>query len=65
MDFKKERIALTICEDIWNLTENPLYPTSAMDLFVQQHPTMLISVTVSPFALSFASKLLQYCRRSN
>jgi NAD+ synthase (glutamine-hydrolysing) len=49
IDFKGERIALTICEDIWNLTENPLYPTSPMDLLVQQHPTMLINVTASPF----------------
>lgn len=49
IDFKGERIALTICEDIWNLTENPLYPTSHMELLVQQYPTMLINVTASPF----------------
>lgn len=49
IEFKGERIALTICEDIWNLTENPLYRISPMDLLVNQNPTMLINVTASPF----------------
>ncbi len=49
VEFKGERIALTVCEDIWNLTENPLYRISPMDLLVNQNPTMLINVTASPF----------------
>lgn len=49
IEFKNERIALTICEDIWNLTDNPLYPTSPMELLVKQNPTVLINVTASPF----------------
>lgn len=49
IEFKGERIALTVCEDIWNLTENPLYRISPMDLLVNQNPTMLINVTASPF----------------
>lgn len=49
VEFKEERIALTVCEDIWNLTENPLYPISPMDLLIQQKPTILINITASPF----------------
>lgn len=49
IEFKSERIALTICEDIWNLTDNPLYPASPMELLAKQSPTMLINVTASPF----------------
>jgi NAD+ synthase (glutamine-hydrolysing) len=49
IEFKGERIALTICEDIWNLTENPLYRISPMDLLIQQNPTILINITASPF----------------
>lgn len=49
IEFKGERIALTICEDIWNLTENPLYRMSPMDLLIKENPTILINVTASPF----------------
>lgn len=47
--FKGERIALTICEDIWNLTENPLYRISPIDMLIKENPTILINVTASPF----------------
>lgn len=49
IEFKGERIALTICEDIWNLTENPLYRISPMDLLIKENPTIIINVTASPF----------------
>jgi NAD+ synthase (glutamine-hydrolysing) len=49
IEFKGERIALTICEDIWNLTDNPLYPITPMDLLARHQPTMLINITASPF----------------
>jgi len=49
IDFKGERIALTICEDIWNLTEKPLYRISPMDSLIKENPTVLINVTASPF----------------
>lgn len=49
IEFKGERIALTICEDIWNLTGNPLYRFSPMDLLINQNPTILINITASPF----------------
>ncbi len=31
IDFKGKKIALTICEDIWNLGDNPLYRICPMD----------------------------------
>ncbi len=49
IEFKGQRVALTICEDIWNLTDNPLYPTSPMELLIKQYPTILINITASPF----------------
>ncbi|WP_138485428.1 NAD+ synthase [Dyadobacter bucti] len=49
VEFKGERIALTICEDIWNLTDNPLYRISPMDLLIKEKPTILINITASPF----------------
>lgn len=47
--FKNHRIALTVCEDIWNLGDNPLYRTCPMDALAQQQPDMMINISASPF----------------
>ena len=47
--FKGERIALTICEDIWNLGDNPLYRICPMDKLMPQQPTLMINISASPF----------------
>ncbi|WP_454803942.1 NAD+ synthase [Mucilaginibacter phyllosphaerae] len=50
IDFKGKRIALTICEDLWNTIENPLYVTRPMDILIQQKPDVMINIAASPFA---------------
>jgi len=50
IDFKGHRIALTICEDLWNDIENPLYITRPMDILIQQQPDVMINIAASPFA---------------
>jgi NAD+ synthase (glutamine-hydrolysing) len=50
IDFKGHRIALTICEDLWNTIENPLYITRPMDILIEQHPDVMINIAASPFA---------------
>jgi len=50
IDFKGHRIALTICEDLWNTIENPLYITRPMDILMQQQPDVMINIAASPFA---------------
>lgn len=47
--FKNHRVALTICEDIWNLGENPLYRICPMDILVKQQPDIMINISASPF----------------
>src|SRR6187549_2123903 len=34
--FKEKKLAVTICEDIWNLGDNPLYRSSPMDTLIEQ-----------------------------
>ncbi|RYZ99128.1 MAG: NAD+ synthase [Sphingobacteriaceae bacterium] len=50
INFKGHRIALTICEDLWNTIENPLYVTRPMDTLIQQKPDVMINIAASPFA---------------
>ena len=47
--FKGKKIALTICEDIWNLGDNPLYRICPMDRLIRQHPDVMINISASPF----------------
>lgn len=47
--FKNHRIALTICEDIWNLGDNPLYRICPMDELMKQQPDLMINISASPF----------------
>ena len=50
VDFKGFRIALTICEDLWNTFDNPLYVTRPMDELIKEKPDVMINIAASPFA---------------
>ena len=39
-----QKIALTICEDLWNESESRLYDHAPMDLLLQEKPTMIINI---------------------
>jgi NAD+ synthase (glutamine-hydrolysing) len=47
--FKDKRIALTICEDIWNLGDDPMYNVCPMDQLMPQQPDLMINISASPF----------------
>lgn len=49
INFKGKKIALTICEDIWNLGDNPLYRVCPMDILMEQKPDFMINISASPF----------------
>ena len=44
-----KKIAVTICEDIWNLGNNPLYLVCPMDKLMEQQPDVMINLSASPF----------------
>lgn len=47
--FKGHLLAVTICEDIWNLDADPLYRFNPMDELMKQSPTLMINLSASPF----------------
>jgi NAD+ synthase (glutamine-hydrolysing) len=49
IEFKGKKIALTVCEDIWNLGDNPLYRQIPMDVLINQQPDLMINISASPF----------------
>ena len=61
--FKGKRIALTICEDLWNLgNENPLYTVCPMDKMITEHPDLIINISASPFDYDHAAERLAVLR---
>jgi NAD+ synthase (glutamine-hydrolysing) len=49
LEFKGKRLAVTICEDIWNINDNPLYRICPMDKLMEQNPDVMINLSASPF----------------
>ncbi len=48
--YKGYKIALTICEDLWNIQENPLYTTTPMDELIKHKPDFIINIAASPYS---------------
>ena len=49
IEFKGKKLGVTICEDIWNLGDNPLYRVCPMDELMKQQPDIMINISASPF----------------
>src|SRR5690606_38311237 len=47
---KDKTIALTICEDLWNVDTYAKYSRSPMDELVQEKPDFIINIAASPFS---------------
>ena len=48
IEYKGKSIAVTICEDVWNL-EKDLYPTDPLDEIASEKPDFLINLSASPW----------------
>lgn len=43
------KIALTVCEDLWNMDDDPLYDSWPMEALIKEHPSLMINIAASPF----------------
>ncbi len=50
VEFQGKKIALTICEDLWNINDNPLYVSNPMDELIKEEPDVMINIAASPFS---------------
>jgi len=54
--YKGKKIALTVCEDIWDVgTDDPLYTVIPLDEMIPLQPDFIINVSASPFNYSHAT----------
>ena len=49
IEFKGKKLAVTICEDIWNLGDNPLYRITPMEKLIGQKPDVMLNLSASPY----------------
>lgn len=63
VSFKGKKIALTVCEDIWNVgNENPMYTVCPLDEMQGQRPDLIINVSASPFNYNQSVERLKVIR---
>lgn len=63
VEYKGKRIALTVCEDIWNIgNENPLYTICPMDEMISKKPDFILNLSASPFSFTHAAERLRIVR---
>lgn len=65
--FKGKKLAITICEDLWNIGDDLLYRSNPMDELEKQNPDIIINIAASPFHYNQAKqrkeKLLQNVKK--
>jgi NAD+ synthase (glutamine-hydrolysing) len=62
--FKGKKLAITICEDIWNLGNNPLYRICPMDILMEQNPDLMINLSASPFDYTHSEERIGVVRNN-
>lgn len=62
--YKGIKIALTICEDIWDVGNSRLYTVNPMEELILQQPDMMINIAASPFNYNQPERRLQVLREN-
>ncbi len=65
VEFKGKKIALTVCEDIWNIgNDNPLYTICPLDEMMPLKPDFVINVSASPFSYNHADNRMHILKKN-
>lgn len=48
--YKGVKFAVTICEDLWNLNDNPMYVKTPLDELTKHQPNCVINIAASPYS---------------
>jgi len=65
VEYKGVKIALTVCEDIWNIgNENPLYKVCPLDEMMKYGPELILNVSASPFNYNHAQSRIDIVKEN-
>lgn len=54
VEVKGVKIALTVCEDLWNMDDDPLYTFWPMKELIREQPKLMVNIAASPFNVQHA-----------
>jgi len=64
IELKGKKIALTICEDLWNVEDDPLYIHSPMEELIKERPDLIVNIAASPFDYKHAKQRKAILKRN-
>ncbi len=64
VSFNGKRVALTVCEDVWNIDGQGLYTVNPPDVLMEGKPELMINISASPFAWNHKPQRLQILARN-
>ena len=56
ISFRSEKLAVTICEDLWNIDDQKMYKLIPMDVLQNENPTLIINLSGSPYSYNHVEK---------
>lgn len=65
LNINHTKIALTICEDLWNTGEKPMYSYSPMDALIKEQPQLMINIAASPFSATHHQERLHVLKENS
>ncbi len=58
------KISLTVCEDLWNVEDDPMYVSCPMDELIKESPQLIINIAASPFDYAHAENRKAILKRN-
>ncbi|HWK99907.1 MAG TPA: NAD+ synthase [Parapedobacter sp.] len=62
INYQGKKIALTICEDLWEIASPQLYRRSPIKALAGEHPDLIINIAASPFSYNHLNARLDVLR---
>ncbi|MGL4598956.1 MAG: NAD+ synthase [Bacteroidia bacterium] len=62
--YKNHRIALTVCEDLWDIEDDLMYTVWPMEELMPQKPDLMINIAASPFNYTHAAMRKRVMQRN-
>lgn len=64
IEYKGEKIALTVCEDLWDVDDDLMYTLWPMEALAKQGATLMVNIAASPFNYSHAENRLRILEKN-
>lgn len=62
--YKGEKIALTVCEDLWDVEDDLMYTVWPMEALAKQGATLMVNIAASPFNFGHAENRLRILKKN-